>query len=415
MRAGAESRFVAAGHGHDHGADPSAPPIRVPARVRRLLLIAVIPPLVATLVGLVALWPQGKGPGRPANLGAPVQLVNATVTKVERSTCNQGPITAGVCQHATIRVTSGPDKGTTSHLDISVGPGNPNLHGGDKLVVGRAVDPTHGALYYFSDYQRSMPLLLLTLLFVVVVVAVGRLRGVAALAGLAVTFGVVVKFVLPAILHGSSPLLVAIVGSAAVMFVIMYLAHGVNALTTTALLGTLASLALIALLSGLFVAAARVVNLGSEEVTYLQVSASQVDLRGLLLGGIIIGSLGVLNDVTITQASAVWALRASNPAARATELYRSAMRIGRDHIASTVDTLVLAYAGASLPLLLLFTLASRPVGQVLTGELVAEEIVRTLVGSIGLVASVPVTTGLAALVASKAGQRRPPARLPSEG
>jgi uncharacterized membrane protein len=161
-------------------------------------------------------------------------------------------------------------------------------------------------------------------------------------------------------------------------------------------------------LAGLFVGLSQIFNLGSEEATYLQVSASQVDLRGLLLGGIIIGSLGVLNDVTVTQASAVWALRATNATAPARDLYRSAMRIGRDHIASTVDTLVLAYAGASLPLLLLFTLANRPVGDVLTGELVAEEIVRTLVGSIGLVASVPITTALAAAVASKVRPGRTP-------
>jgi uncharacterized membrane protein len=238
------------------------------------------------------------------------------------------------------------------------------------------------------------------------------------------------KFVLPALLQGESPLLVAIVGSAAVMFVILYLAHGVSAQTTTALLGTLASLVIIAILAGLFIEAARIVNLGTEEATFLQISASQVDLRGLLLGGVIIGSLGVLNDVTVTQASAVWALRAADPSASPRHLYRSAMRIGRDHIASTVDTLVLAYAGAALPLLLLFTLASRPVGDVVTGELVAEEIVRTLVGSIGLVASVPITTALAAFVASKAaatpaggdggrtkkGRRRVvPPRLPSKG
>jgi len=200
-------------------------------------------------------------------------------------------------------------------------------------------------------------------------------------------------------------MLVAIVGSAAVTFVIMYLAHGFNAQTTTALLGTIAALGLIGILAGVFVSAANIFNLGSEEATFLQVSASQVDLRGLLLGGVIIGSLGVLNDVTVTQASAVWQLHAANPAAGIADLYRRAMRVGRDHIASTVDTLVLAYAGASLPLLLLFTLASRPVGDVLTGELVAEEIVRTLVGSIGLVASVPITTGLTAFVAKRSGYR----------
>lgn len=374
----------------------------------RLLLAVVAPLFVLTLVGMVALWPRRGPPARSPRLGLPAQLVNATVTSVRLQPCGGGPATATKCQAAEVRVTSGPDQGTKTVLELSIGPGNPTLHGGDRIVVGRATDPTLGTFYSFADYQRRAPLLLLTVLFAVVVIAIGRFRGFAALAGLVITFAVLVKFVLPAILEGRDPMLVAIVGSAAVMFVIMYLAHGVNAQTTTALLGTLASLAIIGVLASVFVSAAHIFNLGTEEATFLQISASQVDLRGLLLGGVIIGSLGVLNDVTVTQASAVWALHEADPAAKAVGLYRRAMRIGRDHIASTVDTLVLAYAGASLPLLLLFTLASRPVGDVLTGELVAEEIVRTLVGSVGLVASVPITTALAAFVAHKA-------RLPSEG
>lgn len=398
----------------DHG-HPAATPGPVPPKVRRILVAAVAPALLATLIGLVLLWPSGDGPDRPSVLGGAVELETATVENVRRSPCMFGPEDRTVCQNATLRITSGPDEGSQITLDISEGPGNPSLRTGDGIVVGRATDPVQGTLYYFADYQRRAPLLVLAALFTVVVVAIGRMRGVAALAGLAVTFFVLVRFVIPAMLEGSSPLLVAIVGSAAVMFVVMYLAHGFNAKTTTALLGTLASLAIIALLAGAFLDAARIFNLGSEEATFLQISASQVDLRGLLLGGIIIGSLGVLNDVTVTQASAVWALRAADPTAGPMALYRLAMRVGRDHIASTVDTLVFAYAGASLPLLLLFTLASRPVGDVLTGALIAEEIVRTLVGSIGLVASVPITTGLAAAVASKARPPGPPARLPSEG
>jgi len=392
---------------HDHA------PAAVPAPVRRLLVIAVVPLLVATLVGLIVLWPRDAPPARPDNLGQPVELETATVTDVQRAPCAQGPLNRSICQNATIRITSGPDKGRDSFLNITIGPGNPRFADGDKIVVGRSVDPIEGTVYYFADFQRRAPLLLLGLLFAAVVIAIGRLRGLAALAGLVVTFAVLVKFVLPALLQGRSPLLVAVVGSAAVMFVIMYLAHGVNAQTTTALLGTLVSLAIIAVLAGVFLDAAQIVNLGSEEATFLQISASQVDLRGLVLGGVIIGSLGVLNDVTVTQASAVWALRAANPLAKAADLYRLAMRVGRDHIASTVDTLVLAYAGASLPLLLLFTLASRPVGDIVTGELIAEEIIRTLVGSIGLVASVPITTGLAAVVAAKAGPPPAQARLPS--
>jgi uncharacterized membrane protein len=199
------------------------------------------------------------------------------------------------------------------------------------------------------------------------------------------------------------------------MFVALYLAHGFNARTTTAMLGTLASLAITGLLAVVFVEATKFTGFGSEEAVFLQISAQQVNLQGLLLGGIIIGTLGVLDDVTVTQASSVWELHAANPNLGTTGLYRAALRIGRDHIASTVNTLVLAYVGASLPLLLLFTLSNRPLGDVLTSEVMAEEIVRTLVGSIGLVASVPITTALASVVARSDSSPGPPNDKPVEG
>jgi uncharacterized membrane protein len=396
----------------DHGDAPIGP---LPARVNRLLLLAIAPLVLATLVGLVVLWP-GDPPARPSNLGAPAALETATVGTVTEGPCGGGGQGGrGTCQTATLRLTSGPDEGTSTVLEVSVGPGNPSLERGDRIVVGRVPDPAQGNVYYFSDYQRRAPLVVLALLFAGVVVAIGRLRGLTALLGLVVTFAVLVKFILPAVLEGESPVLVAIVGSAAAMLVVLYLSHGVNAQTTTAVLGTLVSLLVIGLLAALFVDVARIVSLASEDATFLQISASQVNLRGVLLGGIIIGSLGVLNDVTVTQASAVWTLRAANPAWGPRRLYKAAMRIGRDHIASVVDTLVLAYAGASLPLLLLFTLANRPVGDVLTGALMAEEIVRALVGSIGLVLSVPLTSALAALVAAQAGQPRGEGREGPEG
>jgi uncharacterized membrane protein len=147
--------------------------------------------------------------------------------------------------------------------------------------------------------------------------------------------------------------------------------------------------------------------MASEESGLLAASLSGVSLQGLLLGGIVIGSLGVLDDVTVTQASAVWELHQANPAYGFSRLYAAGLRIGRDHIASTVNTLVMAYAGASLPLLVLFTLSSRQLGDVLTGELVAQEIVRTLVGGIGLVSAVPITTALAAFVADRSIHREP--------
>lgn len=191
-------------------------------------------------------------------------------------------------------------------------------------------------------------------------------------------------------------MLVAVVGAAAIAYLALYLAHGFSLMTTVALLGTLASLALTALLSSLAVQAARVTGFTTEEALLLTLVPGQLDLRGLILGGVVLGALGAIDDVTVTQASAVWELRAAAPEMSRPRLFRAALRIGRDHIASTVNTLVLAYAGASMPLLVLFVLSRQSLGTIANSELVATEILRTLVGSIGLVASVPVTTWLAA-------------------
>ncbi len=264
-----------------------------------------------------------------------------------------------------------------------------------------------GAGWYFQDFARGRPMLLLTVLFAAAVLLLGRRRGLFSLAGLAFSLVLLVRFVLPAILEGHDPVAVAVVGAAAIMFVALYLAHGFNVRTTSAVVGTVASLLLIGVLSNLFVGATELTGLASEESGFLQALAGNVDLHGLLLGGIVIGSLGVLDDVTVTQASAVWELSLANTAYGFRQLYSAAIRIGRDHIASTVNTLVLAYAGASLPLLVLFTLSNRSLGDVLTGEVVAQEIVRTLVGSIGLVASVPITTALTAFVATRHRQPAP--------
>ena len=238
-------------------------------------------------------------------------------------------------------------------------------------------------------------------------VVFGRWRGLFALAGLVVSFAVLVRFILPAILIGKNPVAVSVVGAAAIMFAVLYLAHGINARTTTAVLGTVGALFLTGILAWIFLAGTHLTGMADEESGLLAASLSGVSLRGLLLGGVVIGSLGVLDDVTVTQASCVWELHQANPALGFQRLYAAGLRIGRDHIASTVNTLVMAYAGASLPLLVLFTLSSRHLGDVLTSEIVAQEIVRTLVGSIGLVSAVPITTALAAFVADRSLHREP--------
>ena len=239
-------------------------------------------------------------------------------------------------------------------------------------------------------------MILLAVLFAITVVALGRWRGLGALAGLVISVVVLLAFVLPALLDGSNPVLVALVGASIIAFASLYLAHGVNSPTNVALLSTLAALTITGLLAWAFVGLSTITGLADENAGFLTAMGISIDPRGLLLAGVVLGSLGVLDDVTVTQVSAVGELRRSRPDAQFGELYRSALVIGRDHVSSTVNTLFLAYAGAALPLLLLFTTARQPIATTATSEVVAVEIVRALVGSIGLVASVPISTGLAA-------------------
>lgn len=398
------------------------------------MLAAVLAPIFLAVVGGVfALWPGSQHPPVPASLlgpdNRPVSFVSATVRAARRGPCGENG-SAGVppaalpttgpasiaCLELDVHLTGGPNAGTDSHLEQSIDSALLTVRAGDQVRLGSAPDLEGKPSYYVADFQRGLPLALLAFVFGAVVVAVARWRGLAALAGLALTVATLRFFVLPALLEGRSPLGVALAGSAALLFVLLYLGHGLSVRTSTALVGTLASLALTGLLAGGTIAVTHLTGLGSDDDTALKTAAGQVSLTGLLAAGLIIGSLGVLNDVTVTQASSVWELAAASPKAKPPRLYRAGMRIGRDHIASAVYTVVFAYAGAALPSLLLFTLAGRSSYDTFTGELVAEEVVRTAVAGIGLVASVPITTALAAVLAASPGRGRPrPAREhPSE-
>lgn len=383
------------GAGHDHGA--GAPLLA--SRVGRLLGGVALAVVVLTLVGLAVLWPRDAPDDLLAQDGAfAVQLVDGTVTSIEQGPCPGTDEAAGIdCELVEVEVTSGPTAGDTAVLQSVPGSTSGELGEGDAIVLGYTPDADEGFQYYFADRQRRGPLLWLGLLFAVAVVALGRWQGVRALVALGLSLAVIVAFVLPAILAGSSPVWVAVVGALVVAAVAIFFTHGVDQRSTVAFLGTAVSLLLTGLLAAVFVGTTQLTGLASEESTLLTVSAGQIDLRGLLLAGIVIGSLGVLDDVTVTQVAAVDELRRADPAAGPGRLWRGALRIGRDHIGATVNTLVLAYAGAALPLLLLFTQTDQGLVDVLNGEVVAVEVVRTLVGSIGLVASVPITTGLAVL------------------
>ena len=262
-------------------------------------------------------------------------------------------------------------------------------------------------VYQYAGQDRNLVLVVLGLVFASAVVALGRLRGVAALFALVASVALLVWFILPAMVAGQNAVLVAIAGGALIALLSLYLAHGLTPLTHVAALGIFGALGLTAFLSWLAVTTARLTGFVGEE-SFLLSTLPDLDLSGLLLAGVVLGAIGALDDVTVTQASAVWEVHKANPSLPAEELFRAGIRVGRDHIVSTVNTLLLAYAGAALPLLLLFSLADQTVGFVASSEIVATEIVRTLVGSIGLVAAVPLTTWLAARVAASLPTRASP-------
>ncbi|WP_069171587.1 YibE/F family protein [Streptomyces griseus] len=403
-------------HGHTHSHGPAAP---VSKHLRKVIAAVLIPFATAVLVGLVAFWPGGAPAHERTGVGFDRQTQDGKVVRVDKVDCAdvnaaQVPPTgdtstpsgreavaeqSGLCKKATVEVTSGKDKGRT-FVEV-VQPDAPRqLREGQGVVVAYAPDAPHDLQYSVTDVDRTFPMTLLAGIFALAVVVVGRLRGLMALIALAISFAVLTLFILPAILQGSNPLVVAVIGASAIMLIALYTCHGLTARTSVAVIGTLISLLLIGLLGSLFIGWASLTGNTDDNTGLIHGLYPEIDMSGLLLAGVIIGSLGVLDDVTVTQTSAVWELRQADPTMGVRQLYRAGIRIGRDHIASVVNTLVLAYAGAALPLLLLFSIAQSSVGTVANSELVAEEIVRTLVGSIGLVASVPVTTVLAALVVS---------------
>jgi uncharacterized membrane protein len=282
------------------------------------------------------------------------------------------------------------------------GVGSLVLEPGDQV---RVVELDEGPLV-FSDFERGTPILALLIVYVVLVIAVAWWRGLGALLGLAAAFGIVAFYTVPALLDGASPPLVGLVTAAGALFVLLYVAHGPNARTTTAYLGTIAGLAVTAALGTWAVTAAKIPGVPSEAEINIAFVEGRLSLQGLALCGLMIAGLGVLNDVTITQASAVWELGAARPDLGPWQLFARGMRIGRDHIASTVYTIAFAYVGASLPLIMLVAVYDNPLSGAITSSEIAGEVVRTLVGSIGLVLAVPLTTAIGALIVGLAGEKR---------
>ncbi len=406
-------------HHHDHSG-----PIAIGATAARVVIGLLTAFGVLVLAGTVWLWPSSHHVDIPLPFqsqgGGAVQTEAGTIVMQDRGACGsassgrvfteqpQSPRAAGYdCKRSVIAIDSGPDKGGRTLLEIPDGPGQPQLAVDDHIRLVRAADPNGATMYAFNDYARGMPLTIIVIVFAVVIIAVARWRGLRALLGLGFAFAVLVMFMLPALLDGKPAIPVALVAGALILYAVLYLAHGVNLRTSSALLGTLTSMGLAAALSWLALKMTHLTGLSEEQNTDVATYLEHVSITGLLLAGFIIGSLGVLNDVTITQASAAFELAALDEHASRRGIFAAAMRVGRDHIASTVYTLVLAYAGGALPLLLLFSVAGRSIRDVLTGDAVGIEIARSCVGGIALALSVPLTTAIAVVLARPFGAARP--------
>ena len=389
-------------HGHDHGFDGGWR-LWAGDPILRAVLAAVVVTAVATIIGVVALWPTGEGRrtaiANADEIGLVTDRLSATVEEVLDRRCSYSTEEDPQdCRTVTLIVHEGPEAGAIvvlSETNLRFDRSMANLAVGDQVVLGYE-DSTN--FYFYADRDRRTSLLWLAGLFGVVVIALGRFRGVLALLAMAATLLVLVVFVARSALDGNDPLLVAVVAASAIAFITLYLTHGFTPTTTVALAGTLAALGLTLGLSWMFFQLAEFTGLATEEALILPFIAENLDVSALLLGGAVIGALGALDDVTVTQVATVAELRRHSPHLPTTELVASGIRVGRDHIASTVNTLLLAYAGASMPLILLFAVSDQPLDMVANSELIAVEIVRTLCGSIGLVAAVPITTALAAVV-----------------
>lgn len=405
------------------GQQPLANPdeLRRRQRALRILIVVLIPLAIWTLVGLVAFWPGDISRHVNADVAGynvpGITYPTARITNIKEISCeglagSTPGVTDARCADVTSQLLDGDDQGKAVTVPVTAAIYSSGVDVGQVIKLVRV--PPSGdqpAQYQFSDFKRSTPLLVVGLIFVAVVIVVARWRGFAALIGLGFAGFILVTFMFPALIAGSNPIMVGLIGSSAIMFVALYAAHGFSARTTTALVGTLFGLILISLLGYVATKWSHLTGLAAEDDYLLAAAAPDLRLTSVVICGMIVAGLGILNDVTITQASAVWEL--ADQGATRKHLFSRAMRIGRDHIASTVYTIAFATAGASLGVFLLIKINNRPLLDVLQTERFAAEVLSILVGSIGLVLAVPLTTAVGVAVVHASGTGRRPVRQPA--
>lgn len=395
---------------HAHSHLPSGRTPKAGRTLRTVVAAILIAAALATAAGLALLWPDhGKVSSVSSKLefapkgtdfptGRIVALQDSCPGYFSSGATSTAPGDTRACQLAKVLLLEGKEQGRSVTIPLLWPYATAGLHVGDELELvvppqASGSDGTQGITV--NGVIRDQPLWAWVIVFAIVVVAVGLLRGFMALVSLAFAGFMLVEFILPALISGQPGLWVGVVGGSAIMFVVLYLAHGPSIRTSVALLGTLFGIVLTAGIAQLAVTTTHLTGV-TGDVGGMLAGASQIDFRGVLTCAIVFAGLGVLNDVTVTQASSVWELRAASPALSRRQLFARAMRIGRDHIASTIYTIAFAYAGAAMVVLIILYLYDRSALSLLSQEDLAAEVVRTLCSGIGLVLAVPVTTAIAA-------------------
>jgi len=304
-----------------------------------------------------------------------------------------------------VKLEEHPGKITVTAINANTfSPGNKRYQQGDKIFVIKSQDENGSPTYQVYDYNRTFPITALFVLFLIITVWVARIKGISSILAMGLSFMILFYFVLPNILSGGDSLTIAILSALIIIPINFYFSHGINKKTTAAIISTIISLVLIGTLSTYILEISNLTGKSSEDVTFLMSDGKNfINFKELLLAGIIIGLLGILDDITISQAAIVYKLKEVSPKLKSSKLFSKAMDVGRDHIASVVNTLILVYAGASLPLLLLFLNNPAPFTEIINEEFMAEEIIRTLTGSIGVILAVPITTFIATWFVNKFG------------
>lgn len=379
------------------GPDTSGPRPAGTSGLQLALRGIVVAAAVLSLLGLWWLWPGDLG---TAVAEDQPELVSARVLAVEivepaGPRDDRSPLDASGLILLDVVVLEGEQEGAVLALDLPA-EGYPEFRVGDVVELLPAEVPGQGTTWFVTDLRRLGALGWLAAALVGGVLLVGRWRGLRALVGLGLSLAVVVGFMLPAILAGSAPPLVALVGGTSILLVTLSLSHGLGPMSTAAAVGTLGALILTVVIALVAIDGARLTGLPDEDAVLARFALGELDLRGLVLAGLIVAALGVLDDVTVAQASTVFTLYEADPQQTFGQLVARGMRVGRDHIASVINTLFLAYAGASLGLLVLFSTSGLPASELVNSELVATELVKTIVGSLGLLSAVPLTTVIAA-------------------